>query len=70
MVRPAAPRPRACELTVSATGFSILMFIFTMWIMLQNRRRRSLNRGMLSAACALLVLSTAVCLPPLVFNAY
>ncbi|KIP01634.1 hypothetical protein PHLGIDRAFT_112895 [Phlebiopsis gigantea 11061_1 CR5-6] len=40
-------------------GFSVLMFIFTMWIMSQNRRRRSLNKGMLSAACALLILSTA-----------
>ena len=36
------------------------MFIFTMWIVLQNRRRRRLNHGMVGAACAILALSTAV----------
>ena len=41
-------------------GFSILMFIFTMWIVTQNRRRRRLNYGMVGAACAILALSTAV----------
>ena len=45
---------------VAFSGFSVLMFIFTMWIMLQNRKRRNLNKGMLGAACMLLVLSTAV----------
>lgn len=40
-------------------GFSVLMFIFTMWIMLQNRKRRHLNKGMLGASCALFLLSTA-----------
>ena len=50
----------ACGTHNVYTGFSVLMFIFTMWIMLQNRRRRNLNKGMLGAACALLVLSTAV----------
>ncbi|GJE93982.1 hypothetical protein PsYK624_101490 [Phanerochaete sordida] len=40
-------------------GFSVLMFIFTMWIMLQNRKRRHLNKGMLAASCALFLLSTA-----------
>jgi hypothetical protein len=47
--------------SIAHAGFSILMFIFTMWIVLQNRRRRRLNRGMLGAGCALLILSTAVC---------
>lgn len=42
------------------TGFSVLMFIFTMWIVLSNRRRRRLNYAMLSAAWAIFVLSTAV----------
>lgn len=41
-------------------GFSILMFIFTLWIVLQNRRRRRLSFGMVSAACAILLLSSAV----------
>lgn len=45
---------------VDCTGFSVLMYIFTMWILLQNRKRRRLNHGMLYAATALLVLSTAV----------
>ncbi|GJE99987.1 hypothetical protein PsYK624_162650 [Phanerochaete sordida] len=40
-------------------GFSLLMFIFTLWIVLQNRRRRKLNHGMVGAACAILALSTA-----------
>ncbi|KIP01643.1 hypothetical protein PHLGIDRAFT_131166 [Phlebiopsis gigantea 11061_1 CR5-6] len=40
-------------------GFSILMFIFTLWIVLQNRRRRRLSFGMVSAACAILLLSSA-----------
>lgn len=43
-----------------ATGFALLMFIFTMWIMLHNRQRRILNKTMLSASCALMILATAV----------
>ena len=45
---------------VDCAGFSVLMYIFTMWILLQNRKRRRLNHGMLYAATALLILSTAV----------
>ncbi|KAI9066153.1 hypothetical protein FKP32DRAFT_1566382 [Trametes sanguinea] len=40
-------------------GYSVLLFILTMWILVRNRRRRRLNYGMLAASCALLLLSTA-----------
>jgi len=40
-------------------GCSVMMFFFTMWIVLSNRGRRRMNKGMLAASCALFVLSTA-----------
>lgn len=61
MVSRARGLVRNLHLTCLRTeGFSVLMFIFTMWIVLQNRRRRRLNHGMVAAACAVLALSTAV----------
>jgi len=40
-------------------GGSVLMFVFTMWIILANRKRRRVNWGMMLASCALFIFSTA-----------
>ncbi|KAL5526960.1 hypothetical protein ACEPAF_8689 [Sanghuangporus sanghuang] len=40
-------------------GFSLLMFILTLWILLQNRYRRRPNYLLISAACALEALALA-----------
>ncbi|EJC99740.1 uncharacterized protein FOMMEDRAFT_148592 [Fomitiporia mediterranea MF3/22] len=40
-------------------GFSLLMFILTLWILTRNRERRRLNHGMIITACSLQFLATA-----------
>jgi FtsH-binding integral membrane protein len=50
------------------SGFSVLMFIGTMWALTYKRSIRDLNRPVAVAAVLLLVLSTAVSSSPLSFN--
>ncbi|KAK7036247.1 hypothetical protein R3P38DRAFT_619075 [Favolaschia claudopus] len=39
-------------------GFSIAMYIITMWILLRHRTRKQINTGMVSVACLLFIFST------------
>jgi uncharacterized membrane protein len=41
-------------------GFSILMFLGTVWALTYERTRSQIHMGMLAVACSLLLLSTAV----------
>ncbi|EJC99739.1 uncharacterized protein FOMMEDRAFT_160184 [Fomitiporia mediterranea MF3/22] len=40
-------------------GFSLLMFILTLWLLTRNRERRLQNYGMIITACSLQLLATA-----------
>ena len=41
-------------------GFSLLMFVLTLWILLKNRNQNRPNYPMIVAACALQLLAGAV----------
>lgn len=41
-------------------GVAVIMFVLTMWILLQKGRHQKVNWKMIIAACALLLLATAV----------
>ncbi|EJC99742.1 uncharacterized protein FOMMEDRAFT_170331 [Fomitiporia mediterranea MF3/22] len=40
-------------------GFSVLMFLLTLWILTRNRTRRRMNYGMIVIACSLQVVGTS-----------
>jgi hypothetical protein len=48
------------EQTLFIAGFSVLMFIATIWILVANRKSEDINRPMVVIACLLFVFSTTV----------
>ena len=59
-----------CSLDCKAnrSGFSVLMFVGTMWALTHKRRMQEINRPIVAVAILLLLLSTSVSLSPPTFD--
>jgi hypothetical protein len=61
-------RPFSLSSIRGSSGFSILMFVATMWTLTHKNRTQEVNRPIAAVAIMLLLLSTAVSFSPLTFG--